>query len=170
MTIGRMTFSDNPVNAGLASSQAQPPATTRMSARQNAMTTVFSIIESPGHPRLDALYRRLGITQVKLASQRKALQALKRAAPDWVVAEFFYGFGNNYAGANVCNLDVFLASLRKLAPAARVIVLVSKEQAGYVPLLAERFPLHAVLTLPVSDAEVEAVLGDEPHIADCPRD
>ena len=128
------------------------------------MPTLFSIIESPAHPRLDALYQRLGITQVKLASQRKALQALKGSAPDgvpdWVVAEFFYGFGNNYAGANVCNLDVFLASLRKQAPAARVIVLVSKEQAQYVPLLIERFPLRAVLKLPVSEAEVEAILLD----------
>ena len=33
------------------------------------------------------------------ASQRKALQALKSISPDWIVAEFFYGFGNNYAGA-----------------------------------------------------------------------
>jgi len=122
------------------------------------MTTLFSIIESPSHPRLEALYQRLGITQIKLPSQRKALQALKRSAPDWVVAEFFYGFGNNYAGANVCNLDVFLATLHKQAPEARVIVLVSKEQAPYVPLLAERFPLHAVLTLPVTEVDVEAVL------------
>jgi hypothetical protein len=38
---------------------------------------------------------------------------LKRTRPDWVVAEFLYGFGNNYAGANLCNLDVCLASLRK---------------------------------------------------------
>lgn len=122
------------------------------------MTTLFSIIESLGHPRLDVLYQRLGITQIKLPSQRKALQALKHSAPDWVVAEFFYGFGNNYAGANVCNIDVFLASLRKQAPDARVIALVIKEQAQYVPLLAERFPLHAVLTLPVTEADVEAVL------------
>jgi len=43
-----------------------------------------------------------------------------------VVAEFFYGFGNNYAGANLGNLDVFLASLQKYAPEARVIVLVKK--------------------------------------------
>jgi hypothetical protein len=125
------------------------------------MTTLFSIIESPGHPRLDALCRRIGITQIKLPSQRKALQTLKQVKPEWVVAEFFYGFGNNYAGANVCNLDVFLSSLRKQAPEARVIVLVSKEQAQYVPLLAERFPLHAVLTQPVAAAEVESVLrGD----------
>ena len=64
------------------------------------MTTLFSIIESPNHPRLDALYQRLGITQVKFASQRKALQALKSVTPAWVVAEFFHGSGNNYAGAN----------------------------------------------------------------------
>jgi DNA-binding NarL/FixJ family response regulator len=131
------------------------------------MTTLFSIIESPGHPRFEALYQRLGITQIKLPSQRKALQALKRRAPDWVVAEFFYGFGNNYAGANVSNLDVFLASLRKQAPEARVIVLVSKEQAQYVPLLAERFPLHAVLTLPVTEAEVEPLFSAQAS-ASCP--
>ena len=125
------------------------------------MTTLFSIIASPSHPRLDALYQRLGTTQIKLPSQRKALQALKLSTPDWVVAEFFYGFGNNYAGANVCNLDVFLASLRTQAPAARVIVLVSKEQAQYVLLLAKRFPLHAMLTLPVTEAEVEAIVRND---------
>ncbi|MBK5969310.1 MULTISPECIES: hypothetical protein [Thiorhodovibrio] len=125
------------------------------------MPTLFSIIESPGHPRLESLYQRLGIEQVKLSSQRKALQTLKKTTPDWVVAEFFYGFGNNYAGANVCNLDVLLATLRKQAPDARVIVLVTKDQAGYVPLLAERFPLHAVLTLPVGEADMEAALTDQ---------
>jgi hypothetical protein len=122
------------------------------------MTTLFSIIESPNHPRFDGLYQRIGITQVKLASQRKALQALKSMSPDWIVAEFFYGFGNNYAGANVSNLDVFLAALRKQAPTSRTIVLVSKEQAQYVSRLAERFEIHAVLTLPVSEAELESVL------------
>ena len=126
------------------------------------MTTLFSIIESPNHPRLDALYQRLGITQVKFASQRKALQALKSVTPEWVVAEFFHGFGNNYAGANVSNLDVFLAALRKQAPTARTIVLVSKEQAQYVPRLADRFPLQAVLTTPVSEADIEAILCATP--------
>jgi hypothetical protein len=64
-------------------------------------------------------------------------------------------------GANVYNLDVFLASLRKQAPGARVIVLVSKEEVQYVPRLAERFGLHAVLTLPVTEADVEAILRAE---------
>jgi hypothetical protein len=101
---------------------------------------LFSIIESPSHPRLEGLYRRLGIEQVRLPSQRKAIQALKRQTPDWVVAEFFYGFGNNYAGANVSNLDVFLAALQKHAPAARVIVAVAKDQAHYVPAARRALP------------------------------
>jgi hypothetical protein len=120
--------------------------------------TLFSIVEAPSHPRLSDLYRRLGLSELRLPSQRKAIQALKRETPDWVVAEFFYGFGNNYAGANVSNLDVFLAGLQKQAPGARVIVLVSKDQARYVPLLAERFPLHAVLTQPVGTRDMEPIL------------
>jgi len=119
---------------------------------------LFSIVESPGHPNLSDLYRRMGIEEIRLPSQRKAVQALKRRAPDLVVAEFFYGFGNNYAGANLSNLDVFLASLQKYAPEARVIVLVDKRQRQYVERLAERFALHAVLVQPVGISDVAALL------------
>lgn len=122
------------------------------------MPRLFSLVESPGHPNLSALYRRLGLEELRLASPRKALQALKRQPPDWVVAEFFYGFGNNYAGAHLCNLDVLLAGLQKQAPAARVIVLVEKSQAQYVEKLAARFPLHAVLIQPVQEGDMEALL------------
>jgi hypothetical protein len=121
---------------------------------------LYSIIESPAHPNLSGLFRRLGIEELRLPSQRKAVQALKRRAPDWVVAEFFYGFGNNYAGANLSNLDVFLGSLQRYAPNARVLVLVAKDQRAYVDLLAERFPLHGVLVQPVREDEVEALLTE----------
>jgi hypothetical protein len=75
-----------------------------------------------------------------------------------VVAEFFYGFGNNYAGANLSNLDVLLASLQRYAPGARVIVLVQKDQRPYVDRLAERFPLHRILVQPVSETDLEPLL------------
>ncbi|MFM1891171.1 MAG: hypothetical protein RLZ44_248 [Pseudomonadota bacterium] len=119
---------------------------------------LFSIVESPGHPNLGALYRQLGIRELRLGSMRKAVQALKRQRPDFVVAEFFYGFGNNYAGANLGNLDVFLSSLQKYAPEARVIVLVAPAQRQYAELLGERFALHAILTQPVSEAAVTTAL------------
>jgi hypothetical protein len=119
---------------------------------------LYSIVESPAHPNLSGLYRRLGIEELRLPSQRKAVQALRSRPPDWVVAEFFYGFGNNYAGANLSNLDVFLGSLQRYASGARVIVLVAKDQRAYVDLLAERFPLHGVLVQPIREDQVEAFL------------
>jgi hypothetical protein len=119
---------------------------------------LFSIIESPGHPNLTELYRNRNVREVRLPSMRKAIQALKEQRPDYVVAEFFYGYGNNYAGANLGNLDVFLASLQRYAPAARVIVLVDKQERQYAERLAERYPLYAVLVQPVSAADVDALL------------
>ncbi len=120
---------------------------------------LYSIIESPSHPNLSGVYRRLGIEELRLPSQRKAVQALKTRPPEWVVAEFFYGFGNNYAGANLSNLDVFLGSLQRYAPRARVLILVAKDQHAYVDLLAQRFPIHGVLVQPVREEEVEALLA-----------
>ncbi|MEJ2346167.1 MAG: hypothetical protein P8076_01825 [Gammaproteobacteria bacterium] len=119
---------------------------------------LFSIVESPSHPDFSPLYRKLGIEEVRLASQRKAISELRRRPPDLVVAEFFYGYGNNYAGVNISNLDVFLASLQKYAPAARVIVLVAKTERAHVDKLAALFPLHGVLQLPVRPQQLEALL------------
>lgn len=65
------------------------------------------------------------------------------------MAEFFYGYGNNYAGVNVSNLDVFLASARKYAPQSRIIVMVDKAEAVHVDKLAALFPVHATLVHPV---------------------
>jgi hypothetical protein len=65
---------------------------------------LFSIIESPLHPDFSALYKRLNIEESKFSSMRRAIAALKTQTPDLVVAEFMYGYGNNYAGVNVCNL------------------------------------------------------------------
>jgi len=127
-----------------------------------AMPLLYSIIESPGHPNLSGLYRRLRIDELRLASQRKAIQALTRSPPDWVVAEFFYGFGNNYAGSNISNLDVFLSALERHAPGARTIVLVEKAQRGYVEQLQERFAIHAVLVQPVDESHMASVLTGQP--------
>lgn len=111
---------------------------------------VFSIIESPLHPDFTRLYHSLNIEVVQFNSMRKSLSHLKKKKPDFVVAEFFYGYGNNYAGVNVSNLDVFLCSLQKYAPEAKVIVMVEKEERKHVHKLSALFSLHSVLQHPVS--------------------
>ena len=122
--------------------------------------TLFSIIESPMHPDFSGIYQRAGIQEIKLRSTRKAISELKKHTPDYIVAEFFYGYGNNYAGVNISNLDVFLYSLQRYAPHARVIVMVDKSERQYVDKLQELFSLHAVLQHPVSGADIEKVLSN----------
>lgn len=121
---------------------------------------IYSIIESPGHPDFSRLYRQQGWEELRLNSMRKAISQLRKQPPEVVVAEFFYGYGNNYAGINISNLDVFLHSLQKYAPQARVIVMVEKAELAYVDKLAELFNLEAILVQPVDKAQMQTVLDE----------
>lgn len=112
------------------------------------------------HPDFSEVYKHAGVQEIKLHSTRKAISELKKHTPDYVVAEFFYGFGNNYAGVNISNLDVFLYSLQRYAPQARVIVMVDKAERQYVDKLQELFSLHAILQHPVRGAQIEKLLSE----------
>ena len=123
------------------------------------MSTMFSIVESSLHPNFSALYKELNISNLYFHSMRKAIAKLKTLAPDYIVAEFFYGYGNNYAGVNISNLDVLLYTLQKYSPETRVIVMVEKSQREYVDGLNKIIPLHAVLLQPVSQKQIKAILN-----------
>jgi hypothetical protein len=125
---------------------------------------LFSIVETPAHRDHGALYRRLGIRERRLGTMRKAIAALREEVPDFVVAEFLYGYGNNYAGVNVCNLDVFLYSLQKYSSTTRIIVLVAPAESRFVDKLAALFPLHAVLPLPVDEQALERALNQQANL------
>jgi hypothetical protein len=112
--------------------------------------TLFSIIESSAHPNFTELYNSLNIKESRINSMRKAIAALKTQQPDFIVAEFFYGYGNNYAGVNISNLDVLLYSLQKYSEHTKVIVLVDKNEYQYVDKLNEIIPLHDILKFPVN--------------------
>ncbi len=122
--------------------------------------TLFSIIESPMHPDFSEVYKRIGVQEIKLHSVRKAITELKKQKPEYVVAEFFYGYGNNYAGVNISNLDVFLYSLQRYAPQARIIVMVDKSERKYVDKLQELFSIHAILPHPVTETQIEHALQE----------
>ena len=79
--------------------------------------------------------------------------------PDYVVAEFFYGYGNNYAGVNISNLDVFLYSLEKYAPQAKVIALVSKAERQHAERLNDIIAYHGIAQYPVREADMQALLS-----------
>jgi protoheme ferro-lyase len=121
--------------------------------------TLFSVIESATHPNLTNLYTSLGIKESKINSMRKAISALKKQQPDYLVAEFFYGYGNNYAGVNISNLDVLLYSLQKYSADTKVIVLVDKDEYKYVDKLNDIIKLHDVIKNPVSMEQLQKSLS-----------
>ncbi len=127
-----------------------------------ATPSLYSVVESSSHPNLSSLYARLGLRETRIPSIRKAIAQVKRRAPDYLVAEFFYGYGNNYAGVNISNLDVLLFTMQKYAPGTRVIVLVTPEEARHVPRLNGILPLAAVLTHPVTEDAMERALEARP--------
>ena len=117
--------------------------------------TLFSIIESSAHPNFSALYDSLGIKEIKINSMRKAIAALKKQQPDFIVAEFFYGYGNNYAGVNISNLDVLLYSLQKYSAQTKVIVLVDKSEFQFVDKLNEIINLHDIFKFPINNKQLQ---------------
>lgn len=120
--------------------------------------TLFSIIESSGHPNATEFYRSIGIVETQINSMRKAIVAIKKQAPDFIVAEFFYGYGNNYAGVNISNLDVLLHSMQKYAPDTKVVVLVHPDEYKYVDKLNEIIKLHDILKQPVNQKQLHESL------------
>ncbi len=119
---------------------------------------LFSIIESSAHPNFTELYNALGFKEIKINSMRKAIAALKKQQPDFIVAEFFYGYGNNYAGVNISNLDVLLYSLQKYSADTKVIVLVDKDEYKHVDKLNEIIKLHDTLKFPVNKKQLQESL------------
>jgi hypothetical protein len=122
------------------------------------MKTLFSLIESPFHPDFRALYQQLEITAERFDTARNLHRALQKQPPDFFVGEFIYGYGNNYAGANVSNLDVTLRTLQCFAPQARMIVFMQPREEPHIGKLLELFPLQAVLTYPVTVQAMRAAL------------
>jgi hypothetical protein len=123
---------------------------------------LYAIVESPAHPDLSELYRQQGFVLHRFTSMRKAIAALKTTQPDVVVAEFFYGWGNNYAGVNISNLDVLLASLRKYAPKARIIVMAGGSDWPHIDKLRRLFTIHRALQQPVTTADMAEALAEGP--------
>jgi hypothetical protein len=131
-----------------------------MSAYVNgsSMKTLFSLIESPFPPDFSALYQKLGIAAERFDTARNLHRALQKQPPDFFVGEFVYGWGNNYAGANVSNLDVTIRALQRFAPQAKVIVFMQAREEPHIGKLLELFPIHAVLQYPVTEQAMQAAL------------
>lgn len=124
------------------------------------MKTVLSIKESSAHPQFSSLYKEHGYEQSQVESVRKAIQKLRKQAPDLIVAEFFYAFSTNYSGVHISNLDVLLISLAKYSPKTRVIMLVDKSEWEFVERLHDLYELQYPVLLQKAHDGVKKLLQD----------
>ncbi len=123
------------------------------------MKTILSIKESPRHPKLSSVYQQLEIHEDSVTSIRKANTYLKKNCPDLIVAEFFYGYGSNYSGVHISNLDMLFVTLQKYQCDARVIAFVDKDEKTYIHKLIELFPLHDYFVYPITVDDMKQYLS-----------
>ncbi len=120
---------------------------------------VFSIIESPMHPKLSSLYEGLGYKELQFSSIRKAMSALKKYQPIAITAEFFYKYGTNYSSNHISNLDSLLITLQKYPDYhPKLIIFVNKQEQQFVTKLEIYCPMDYVLVQPVNAEQVRACL------------
>ncbi len=123
------------------------------------MKLLYALIASPWEFQRSNLYQELGIQIEHFDSARNLHRALKRQVPDYFVGEFVYGWGNNYAGANVSNLDVTLRTLQAVAPKTRVIIVMQPSEEAHIEKLLNLFTVQAALKYPIAQEEMRAALG-----------
>jgi hypothetical protein len=124
------------------------------------MSLLYTLINSPLDCRYPDLYRELDIEEERFDSARNLHRALKQRRPDYFIGEFIYGWGNNYAGANISNLDVTLRALQPVAPHAKLIIVMQPSEAAHIGKLLELFKVHTVLTYPIGERAMREALQD----------
>lgn len=124
---------------------------------------VFSLIESPSHPKLSKLFSELGYEEMQFFSVRKAINALKKYKPDVIVVQFFYAFSTNYASNHISNLDSLIITLQKYSDYKPMFIfLASKKDYQYIDQLTSHYEgfssSNHSLILPVTEEQVRAIL------------
>ncbi|MEW8084211.1 MAG: hypothetical protein AB2745_11815 [Candidatus Thiodiazotropha endolucinida] len=116
---------------------------------------LLALVELGGYPNLVPLYQRNGYRVEMVNSVRKAQAWLKRHRPSVVVAEFY---ADPQFRDRLSNLESLLATLQRYQANAKVIVLLDKKHLDNLEKVKQRYPVHAVLTFPLNESGMQAVL------------
>ena len=122
------------------------------------MKTLYSLVESPFASHFSDLFQELGIVAERFDSARNLHRALQKQPPDIFVGEFVYGWGNDYAGATVSNLDVTLRTLQAAAPQAKLVIVMQPSEEAHIGKLLALFSIHAMLKFPLDQEQMRVTL------------
>ena len=122
------------------------------------MKTLYTLVESPFAAHFSDLFQELGITAERFDTARNLHRTLQKQAPDFFVGEFVYGWGNDYAGATVSNLDVTLRTLQAAAPQAKLVIVMQPSEEAHIGKLLALFSIHAMLKFPLDQEQMRVTL------------
>lgn len=111
----------------------------------DAKPRLLAVMELGACPELVPAARAAGFEVTPCPTMRKALNLLGKVKPDAVAAEFLYG---PVYGSRISNFETLMAGLQRHAPAARLIALLERADAGHLDQLAARFPVFERVYLP----------------------
>jgi predicted RNase H-like nuclease (RuvC/YqgF family) len=118
--------------------------------------TLLSVIELLGYPNQRVIYEGLGYRVLTEFSVRKAIGLMRKEKPAVIVADFY--FQPDFRD-RVSNLESLLATAQS-HPDAKLLVLYESAHEHALERLRARFRIDAELTLPVKEAELQALLAD----------
>ena len=116
---------------------------------------LLAVVEFLSHTGLKSIYERLGYQVSSEFSVRKAISQIRKNKPDVVVADFF--FQPDFRD-RVSNIESLLAALQGGAQ-VKVLVYYDSAHEHALDKVRQRFRIDAALPLPVTEADLEMVLG-----------
>ncbi|MCU7930596.1 MAG: hypothetical protein KZQ90_07345 [Candidatus Thiodiazotropha sp. (ex Codakia rugifera)] len=113
------------------------------------------LVELGGYPNFVPLYQRMGYRVEMVNSVRKAQTWLKKHSPSVVVAEFY---ADPQFRDRLSNLESLLATLQRYDIEAKVIVFIDSKYLENLQKVKTRYSVHAVLTFPIDEKNLQAAL------------
>ena len=117
--------------------------------------SLLSIIELGGYPNFTPVYEGLGYEVTVLNSQRKARNYLKKQRPNVIVCE--YNFQTDFRD-RTSNLETLMAVCQKFPDVKVVVFYMPEHREKFEMAVKNRFAIHAALTFPIDQSELEVAL------------
>ena len=115
---------------------------------------LMAVVELGGYPDFTSIYEQAGYCVITVNSLRKAIQSLKKARPQIIVAEF--NFQSDFRD-RTSNLESLLAAVERISD-CRVVVFYEQEYRHQLDRLCQQHTLHAMLPYPVDAEQLVASL------------
>jgi len=112
---------------------------------------LLAVIELGGYPNFTPLYESLGYEVTMANSVRNAIRAIKKSAPQVVVAEF--NFQSDFRD-RTSSLESLLSTIQWL-DTCEVIVFYETEYEHQLEKLTAQYPINTLLPFPIEETDLQ---------------